>query len=349
MAEPRASFDQRASADLPFIVQTMGSEKFAALADDKKLYFGSDGDSWLMYDSAAGALEFGGAPLSFEQGIEIPDDELLALGTDSDQVLVNRSTSLTANTALASVIIGTPVTSAVAANSLILSNTTASGDILVIANRGGNSEEYIFVDASAGTLTLTAPLGNLDLKGSQYDKPVRIKSQTFTGTLTNSIIGFQSKPGAGANAAGSVIGCEISPRISDTFTGTTIIGAHVDAYLKGTTGNLSGDVRALNLELVTDDAGTRTITGDVVGLRMRAAFSGTISGNMTAFKVEKAEAQTNSKQWEYLFELTGDNALVWREDYTTEVSTAGSVAGAIKVRVNGADRWIALYDTAPTV
>lgn len=279
---------------------------------------------------------------------EVADDALFTLGSDNDQALVNRSTALAANTALTGALIGTPVTTALAANSLLVSNVTASGDIMVAANRGGNSEEYVFVDSSAGTLTLTAPAGNLDLKCVAYNKPIRLRSQTYTGTLTNSIIGFQSKPGAGANASDSVIGGEISPRINDTFTGTNIIGLHVDTYLKGTTGNLSGDVRGMQIELVTDDAGTRTITGDVVGLRFRAAFSGTISGDMVMIRGEKAEAQTNSKQWEYFLELTGDNTTIWSDGYTTEVNTAGAVSGAIKVRVNDQDRWIALYDTAPT-
>lgn len=193
-------------------------------------------------------------------------------------------------------------------------------------------------------LSLNSGLTATDLAG----RTVRINSITNTGTA-NSLIGFQSKPAQGAATAQNVIGGEISPRLNDTFalTGTgTIIGLHVDAYLKGTTGNVAGDVRGQQIELVTDDAGTRTITGDVVGLRMRAAFSGTISGNMTAIKIEKAEAQTNSKQWEYVLELTGDNGTIWSDGYSTETADEN---GAIKVRVNGQDRWIKLYGTAPIV
>lgn len=208
-------------------------------------------------------------------------------------------------------------------------NITLTGDI---ATSGG-----VDLDLNAGT---TAS----DLAG----KKVRLNSVTNTGTA-NSLIGFQSKPAQGASTAQNVMGCEISPRVNDTFALTstgTLIGAHVDAYLKGTTGNVGGDVRGAQIELVTDDAGTRTISGDVVGLRFRAAFSGTITGDMVVIRVEKAEAQTNSKQWEYLLELTGDNALIWRDDYTTEVTT---LSGAIKVLVNGADRWIPLYSGAPVV
>jgi hypothetical protein len=224
---------------------------------------------------------------------------------------------------------------------------------MVAGNRGGNSEEYVHCDTSTGQLKLTSPAEHMLLFAGTtatdtLGKTVRINSITNTGTA-NSLIGFQSKPAQGASTAQNVIGCEISPRVNDTFALTstgTLIGAHIDAYLKGTTGNIGGDVRGAQIELVTDDAATRTISGDVIGLRMRAAFSGTITGNMIAFSVEKAETQTNSKQWEYLFELTGDNALIWKDDYTTEVTT---LSGAIKVFVNGQDRWIPLYSGAPVV
>jgi hypothetical protein len=179
-------------------------------------------------------------------------------------------------------------------------------------------------------------------------KTIRLNSITNIGTA-NSFIGFQSKPRQGAATAQNVIGCEISAQISDTFalTGSgTIIGGHIDCYVRGTTGDIAGDVRGLQIELVTDDAGTRTITGDVVGLRFRAAFSGTITGDMVMIRGELAETQTNSKQWEYFLELTGSNGLVWKDDYGTEPSTA---SGAIKVRVNDQDRWIQLYSSAPSV
>lgn len=87
----------------------------------------------------------------------LDNDKILALGTGGDQAFVNRSTTLAATTALTSVLIGTPVTPALAADSLIISNTTASGDILIAANRGGNSENYLFVDSSTGDLYLYAP------------------------------------------------------------------------------------------------------------------------------------------------------------------------------------------------
>ena len=101
--------------------------------------------------------------VSTQTTVTLANDVLLTLGTGGDIVLVERSTALTANTALTDVILGTPVTQALAADSLIISNVTASGDIIIVANRGGNSESYLFIDSSAGTLDLKAPLAAITL------------------------------------------------------------------------------------------------------------------------------------------------------------------------------------------
>jgi hypothetical protein len=85
---------------------------------------------------------------------KVLDDALMIWGTTSDIVGLNRSTVLNANTALASVLIGTPVAQALAANSFMLSNVTASGDIALYANLGGHSQQFFFYDTSASTLWL---------------------------------------------------------------------------------------------------------------------------------------------------------------------------------------------------
>lgn len=64
------------------------------------------------------------------------------------------SSVLATNTALGGVLVGTPVTPALAVDSLVISNTVASGDLLIALNNGGNSQAWLWIDASAGTLTL---------------------------------------------------------------------------------------------------------------------------------------------------------------------------------------------------
>jgi hypothetical protein len=192
-----------------------------------------------------------------------------------------------------------------------------------------------------------ASSSHLVLNTDDDDKQIRINSRSYT-QATGSSIGFQVKPAQTVTTTGSVIGGEISPRYNNAVAGGSIIGLHVDTYLKGTSaGTLSGDVRGMQIELVTDDAGTRTISGYVTGLRMRSAFSATtITGNFSAFRIEKPEAQTNSKTYDALFELTSTIPLVWNDDPGTELP--GSIQGYITVIVNGATRFIALYSSAPT-
>mgnify|MGYP001566252867 CR=1 FL=1 len=175
-------------------------------------------------------------------------------------------------------------------------------------------------------------------------KTVQINSRNYA--TSGNFIGFQSKPGQNVNGA-DIKGGEISPRVNSGFTlSGSIIGLHVDAYLKGTAaGTITGDVRGVNVEVVTDDAGTRTISGNVSMMRFRAAFSATtITGKFVPIRIEKAEAQTNSKQFDAVLELPSTVPLVWNSAPATEPSTAD---GYIKVLVNGAARYIQLYSSAP--
>lgn len=87
------------------------------------------------------------------------DDVLWKLGTDSDIVLLNRSTILIADAELTDVIVGTSDHPGVAANSLILSNITASGDLLFLVNKGGNSLAAFWADGSTGDTAILAASG----------------------------------------------------------------------------------------------------------------------------------------------------------------------------------------------
>ena len=86
--------------------------------------------------------------------VGIADDISLELGTDDDSVLRHKSGTLAANTTLTDVLTGTPVSAALAANSLMLSNNTANGDIAVYVNTGTVSEQAVFIDASAKQVAL---------------------------------------------------------------------------------------------------------------------------------------------------------------------------------------------------
>ena len=126
------------------------------------------------------AQTFNTAPL-------LSDDVLLKFGTDGDIGIVLRSTTLNANTALTGVIEGTPVTPALAANSLIIGNITNDGDLLLVASDGGHTRTALFFDAStpdtylynvggtwtAGATTWTLPPftlgGNITINAKIFD------------------------------------------------------------------------------------------------------------------------------------------------------------------------------------
>ena len=188
---------------------------------------------------------------------------------------------------------------------------------------------------------------HLILNSTSDNRQVRINSRSFV-QATGDSIGFQSKPSQTVTTTGSVFGGQISPRLQSGVAGGNIIGLDVNSDLKGTAaGTVSGDVRALNLELVTDDAGTRAIGGNVSFIRMRGAFSGgTVTGVISAIRIEKLESQTNSKQFDAVLELPSTNSAVWGvkgSDYTPSQPRA-----KIKVLVNGTAYWLVGYAVEPT-
>jgi len=176
----------------------------------------------------------GGLPAytsSFAVTLGFADDILFTLGTTKDIAIVNRSTVLNANTALTGVIIGTPVTPAVAANSLLISNVTASGDMLFAVNTGGHSQGLIFLDGSAGTLKF--PLGaviaastfSADNTWSVAQTGMTLTSPTINGTIATTGL---TLPDFTINGSGLVAQLALkAPLASPTFTGTVTVPATI--------------------------------------------------------------------------------------------------------------------------
>jgi hypothetical protein len=78
------------------------------------------------------------------------DDELFTLGTDEDFALVLNTAANSANAAIDGVLVGTPVTPALAVNSAIISNTTEDGDILFAVRDGDHSKGLLHLDGANG-------------------------------------------------------------------------------------------------------------------------------------------------------------------------------------------------------
>lgn len=220
------------------------------------------------------------------------------------------------------------VTGAVTGN--VTGNVT--GD--VTGNLTGNVVATSVVATSGQNLAINSGTTATDVAG----KTIRLNSITNIGTA-NSFIGFQSKPAVGASTANDVIGGEISPRVNDTFALTTsgsIIGLHVDAYLKGTTGNIAGDVRGVQIEMVDDTGSSRTVSGNVAHIRIRSNISYTVSGKYSVIRVENEEG---TKAMDALFQFTtGSGCLV-----EANGTVGGTQNQAVKILIGTTTYYIPLH------
>lgn len=171
-----------------------------------------------------------------------------------------------------------------------------------------------------------------------YKDGLQIMSFDDDGTDTSGDSnGPQTKMNQQATTTGDVTGMNISPRIAANYNGASITALKLEPYLKGTN-SMSGDYRAL--EIGMDDTGTNTVTGDAVAIRV---FS-QMNVNPTAdFAVMEVEAQGDTGAWNYLAKLPDDSSMAWSA-LTTSTDTG---AGAIKVKVGTAVRYISLYTQIP--
>lgn len=169
-------------------------------------------------------------------------------------------------------------------------------------------------------------------------KTIKLNSITNTGTA-NDFIGVQIKPGQGVSTAKNVTGLEVSPRLNDAIALTssgTIIGAHIDCYLKGTTGAIGGDVRNLQLELTDDTGSSRAVTGNVSHIRVRSNLSCSVTGKYAVLRVENEEG---TKALDALVQFTTGSGAI--------VEAAGTVGGtqnqAIKILIGTTTYYVPLH------
>ena len=272
----------------------------------------------------SGAKTFTGNVVLTDISLEIGDDDRLTLGDDNDIVLVERSATNTANTAITSVLIGTPVTQAVAANSLIVSNVTASGDIMLAANRGGASEEYLFADASAGTLTLTGPGGIVNFE-SGTTQVLGINSATvievaddvqFTLGNDNDQVALNRSATLTANTAvtGALVGTPVTQALAANSLLISNITASGDVMIAGNRGGASEEYF-----MADTSAGTLTLTGPG-GIVNFESGTTQVLGINSATVIEVGD--------DINFTLGADNDAVLRHKTTSTLANT-AVTGAI--------------------
>lgn len=226
------------------------------------------------------------------------------------------------------------------------------GDVTgnVVGNVTGDLTGNVDADtASIGTIAVSIAgavsdaTNNIALTTTAAGKKVTINSRTESTDTANSLIGVQIKPGRGISAATDVIGAEISPRLNDAIalTGTgSMIGLHTDVYLKGTTGDIAGDVRGQQIELVDDTGSSRTVAGDMTHLRIRSNMSCTVTGDYSVIKVEDEEG---TKAFDAFAQIAATNNVL-----VAEAVTGGAAAVSLKIMVGTTVYFLPLYAaTAP--
>ncbi len=170
-----------ADGDILIATQT-GGNSHAVLWNDSSAglttLYGGAGVKFIRSDGTTVTLSGGAVDVVAltATSVNLPDSILLTLGTGGDQALVNRASILNANTTLTGVIVGTPVTPAIAADTLIVGNVTADGDFLLVTQTGGNSHAAMWVDASAAITRFYSGAGVEVLK-------LDSAALTATGTL----------------------------------------------------------------------------------------------------------------------------------------------------------------------
>lgn len=238
-------------------------------AANSRLVVNVGGDD-IGYFAAAGLSILGTA-----MTVNVLNDNIpLAFGTESDVVAVLRSTILNANTALTGVVVGTPVTPAVAANSLILANITADGDILIATQTGGNTHAAMWVDASAAITRFYSGAGVEVLK---LDAAAVTVTGTLTATGLTTSAGFRSSGaahfGLGAGEAVAIVSgvATVTKPIvnltgegatTDTLDSITYTGAAEGDLLFLCCGALGYTITADNSATMLLGAGTRALVAN---------------------------------------------------------------------------------------
>ena len=233
--------------------------------------------------------------------ITLSDYAVHAWGTDGDVMSLLHSGTLAANTADAyGALVGTPVSQALAANSFIISNITANGDVAFYANLAGNSQQWLFYDTSASQLSLLMGKLKYSAGAFAFQESTTISS---TGTLTinpftlggNITAGNNNIGGGlvssewnldGANGAGGS-GVRVSLRGSDTansfvlFTPNTAKNDHVLRLIISGNSDTAAVATWASITQTWSSYGAGTITADA-------------SGNLTSVSDERLKTSLKS-------------------------------------------------------
>lgn len=159
----------------------------------------------------------------------LADDEGIFLGADSDVAIILRAASAAADEEITSIIEGASDHQGFAANSLVISNITNDGDIIMLVSDGGNSLEFLLADADVAKLSLGWGMTTLEVAlGGSSRLLYTAAAFAFQEATTISSTGILSIDAVGViviNAAGGNIDYQLKSANNDTMV---IVDAALD-------------------------------------------------------------------------------------------------------------------------
>lgn len=173
------------------------------------------------------------------------------------------------------------------------------------------------------------------IRTHQDGDTVRINSRSYT-QATGDSIALQCTPNQTVDTTGEVFGAQFKPRAASGVDVAGVNGVGIDSELKSGDGNASADLRLINGYLGATGSGT--ISGDVVGLRLRHEVAATVSGDSVAIDIDDNEGATD---WTHFLKLGA--ALGTHGMTTASDKSGGTASGTIKVKAGGTLYHIQLY------
>ena len=239
---------------------------------------------------------------NFEQDINIHDDVILSFGTDSDVVILNRSTTLSADAEVTNVIEGTSDHLGVAANSLVMSNITNDGDIMFVVSDGGHSKGILKLDGATGRTVFHG--GDVLLSGAQklylFDVGGEyLESDGSTLTITGAT-SFSSTVAVGDDARLTLGAAPDAVFVHST--GAVSADAEVANVIVGTSQHLATAANSLIISNTTTDGDIAFFTSDngnsigtmvIKGAKGNVEFYNTVAGTQTLDVYNKGTASDN--------------------------------------------------------
>lgn len=186
--------------------------------------------------------------------------------------------------------------------------------------------------------SITAYSQELKLLTDTDSKPVHINVRNYT-QASGDTVAAQFTPNQTVTTTGEVFGAQFKPRAASNVDVASVNGIGIDAELKSGTGNASADLRLVNGYLGATGSGT--ISGDVVGIRLRHEVSATVTGDSVALDIDDNEGSTD---WTHFLKL---GAALGTHGMTTNTDKTGNAkSGTIKVKAGGTLYHIQLYANA---